>query len=474
MKPRAYCLKYILSIAVVLAVNTTFIFNLHAQVKVKFIVINPDPDEVGVIPVKYHLPPEVRPEHVIDTGGLDVQYDVDNDKYYVAGNITLGPKETKVFTIHTKDVWKISKKKLDVMREHVEEKIEDLTKEGLSDTAKKMRDDILARIDAIQQEQEASIPIGERIENYRINKKKIVVIENDMLVLEGLAAGIDIKQNIVTIVVEAKNPYEEKFKLPMKYYLLPEIGENYILDPAGLKTGYDMARSQFYLKDDIELEAGETRKFEIKVKDVWRIKEVDIHAVKAETDKILEQLVDTEYERLGAYIGNEIYGLLNTIRETQNDDIPFKKRVANFKKNQQHLEDAKEYLERLRSFLLQFELARSGEEGIEQNTGGGKQETRFGGGKAEGKGGGIGQGLGSAIGKGRGDSTMQRGGGIRGIRGLKGIILVSRSIFKGWKPDVTSTWIIILSIIGFLGIFTVLFYVVWIVLSMRGQKRGKA
>jgi hypothetical protein len=60
---------------------------------------------------------------------------------------------------------------------------------------------------------------------------------------------------------------------------------------------------------------------------------------------------------------------------------------------------------------------------------------------------------------------------MKAIRGLKGLIIISESIFRGWKPELVTTWIIILTIMGFTGILSVLFYVIW--MAKAGQDKPK-
>ncbi|MDD5440071.1 MAG: hypothetical protein PHS37_07785 [Candidatus Omnitrophica bacterium] len=461
---RRYNITILLIVLTVLSASFSY-----AQIKIKFLVLNPSETEKKVIPVKYYLPPEITPPDVVDAGGLTIDYDVDEGHYFVKGDVELGPKETRTFVVDVRDIWRIPKEKLDLIREHVEGKLAELEANPEAEASRNLANNILKRVSDIETSQTAEKPITERVEAYATNKMRIDAIENDMMILNNVAVK-ESEERVVTIKVEVQNPYEKEYEFPVRYYLPPELKEADVVDGAGLSTSFDMANNRVFLKGDAKLKGKETIKYEVKVKDVWYIKDAELNAVDNETGKILDQLVDTEYEKLGAYLANEISALLKQIRETQKTDLPLKKRIAAYKDNMQKFDTVIKHLDRLRSFMLQFELARSGQEGIPTETGK-KSEVTFGGGKAEGKGGGVGQGMGSAIGKGRGQTSQQRGGGVQGIRGLKGIILVSQSVFKGWKPEIATTWIIILTIIGFLFVFAILFYILWIILAFAEKKK---
>ncbi len=445
--------------------------SLHsfADVKMKFLVMNPSETEKKAIPIKYYLPEELNPEDIINAGGLNVEYDIDKGGYYVSGETQLGPKESKTYEIEVRDIWKIPEEKLDLLRKHVEEKVKTLEGSASYSTAKNLKDSVVARIDSIVNSQSATKPIADRVEAFGDNQKVLKTIENDVIVLEGISAGDNPQENIVSLVIEVTNPFDFKKDFPIKYYLLPEMNKSDVLDANGLSLNYDNNFERVYLEGSVTLEPGTSKRYVIKVRDVWRIKETELDMVSSESQKILEQLLDTEFENLGQYLNTEIQRLINEIKLSQSGDVSLKERVANYKVNLDKFRTAKEYLDRLRSFMLRFELARAGQEGKpnEKET---KMDVSTGGGKAEGVGGGIGVGMGSALGKGRGQTQQQRGGGIQGIRGLKGIVLISRSVFKGWRPEIASTWIIILAIVAFLFIFSLLFYLIWTAMAVRQKK----
>ncbi|MDD4202960.1 MAG: hypothetical protein PHQ52_05780 [Candidatus Omnitrophica bacterium] len=464
--------KIVLFAFLVCVLLSFFSSNSYSDVKLKFIVMNPSERENQKIPIQYYLPNEIKYEDVIDAGELEVDYDITERQHFVKGEVELGPKETKVFSISVRDVWVIPDKKLDLISEYVQDKAQEYQDSPHYKTVSAMKDNIIRRVEDVKLSQEADQTITKRVDAFRTNTKMLKRIENDILVMESIAGGEPIpSEKTITLVVEVENPKSAGGIFPIKHFLPPELDIGDVIDSAGLDVNYDVTNETVRLDGEVELKGNESRKFEIKVKDVWLVDERALEGLQKEKNKILEQLVDTEFESLANYISAEMEELISVIRENQKQELPFKMRIANYKENSEKFDEAKDYLDRLRNFMLQFELARAGQEGVPDRSQLAK-DVNMGGGQGQGKGAGVGQQSsdGAGLGKAKGSETQQRGGGLKGIRGLKGIILVSKSIFKGWKPEVATTWIIILAIVAFLFVFALLFYLISFMLSAIQKK----
>ena len=76
----------------------------------------------------------------------------------------------------------------------------------------------------------------------------------------------------VTIVIEAENIRGEKLKRHIEYYLPEEIMPQHILeDMEGFEIKHDAARDQFYLSKEVLFGPYETKRFHVKVKNVWAV-----------------------------------------------------------------------------------------------------------------------------------------------------------------------------------------------------------
>ncbi len=471
MRNNSNLLKIIIPAVLVvsLLLNAPFVY---AQVKIKFIVVNPSPTEKRLIPISFPLPKELKKENVIDPGSLKIRYDVVDGVYLAEGEVELEPKATQVFQIVVENVWNISEDKLDMVQKQTDASFDALKDTTYYETGKGLKDDITRRITEIREDQAVTEPIEERVNSFQVNSQKLKTIENDTMVLEGLVGEAEsgIQQSNVTIKVQLKNPSStEKIEQPVKYYLPPEVNIVDVLDNADFAVRFDPKKSQVYLERNIAFEPSETKDFQIKVKNVWNIKQIELDLIKKETEKVTAQLVGTNAEGIATMYESQVKQIIDAIKADQEKEQTLQDRISTYRENLNKRETARQYLERLKSIMLQFEVARGGEAGEKQKIH--KQDVTFGGGKAEGKGGGVGKGLGTALGAARGQTSQQQGGGMKAIRGLKGLIIISESIFRGWKPELVTTWIIILTIMGFTGILSVLFYVIW--MAKAGKDKTK-
>lgn len=462
---------------------------LPQQVKLKFIVMNSSESESKDVPVKYFLPPGVKPENILDSSGLNVAYDIEARKYCVSGAIKLGPKETHTYELKVQDIWRIPDDKLNSLGQYADGRLKILEKNKSYAIAKNIKDSISARLEAISVNQATPKSIAKRVEEYYVNKNSLGVIEKDVFTLDQLVleAQSGVEKKTANIKVEVKNPSDtDSREIPVKYYLPPEVTLADVKDTAGFDVRYDNDRQQVYLEKTMEFEPGETKSFEVKVNDIWDSGqfEYEMKSVEAEADKINDQLVDTPSQDVGEELGKQIKQFTELIRSSSRENVSLKDRIADYRENVNRMEMVKDCQKRLRDLIFKFQMARAGDKGEipsvgdkgaqESNTKDDKVEAKdeFGAGREnKSEGGGLGRGISSAPVEAKTQPNLHRGGGIPAIRGLKGIILVSKSIFKGWEPKIASTWLIILYMIIFLGLFSGLFYILWWMQSKKITKR---
>jgi len=110
-----------------------------AEMVMKVLVVNPSDTEVREFDIRNPLPPEVKPEHVLDTGGLKVDYDSQAGAYMLIGSVTLKPKEAVTKRILLEDVWVIPSERFTALRRELGDILEKL--EG---TSYRERGDLLA------------------------------------------------------------------------------------------------------------------------------------------------------------------------------------------------------------------------------------------------------------------------------------------------------------------------------------------
>ncbi|MBN2097491.1 MAG: hypothetical protein JW714_03305 [Candidatus Omnitrophica bacterium] len=99
----------------------------------------------------------------------------------------------------------------------------------------------------------------------------------------------------------------------------------------------------FISKDDVKLAPQQTITFAVKVKDVWRIPEVEINQLREKTSYIIEQLEKTDYYAKSREKADSIYEHLDNIAKSQNDDaVSRSEHIDTYRSNVEVVEKIKE------------------------------------------------------------------------------------------------------------------------------------
>src|SRR3989338_11136491 len=93
----------------------------QAEVVLKMMVVNPSETEVKEYDIRSPLPQEVKPENVLDTDGLKVDYDSQAGAFVLVGHLTLKPKESVTKQVVLEDVWVIPADRFSSLRRETEE-----------------------------------------------------------------------------------------------------------------------------------------------------------------------------------------------------------------------------------------------------------------------------------------------------------------------------------------------------------------
>lgn len=175
---------------------------------VRMSVTNPFSNE-RIVPFKYYLPAEVKPEFIKNSDGLNAGYDYRQGVYYLYNDsVSFGVKETKDFSIEIKDLWIISSEKLQVVRKRTEKLMALLSATEYIDLAKESGNNILkilADIETLQANKEQSI--DNHIGTFRINLEKFKDALKDMDKLERLL--IQSGGSLAKAMVDNKAPKAE-------------------------------------------------------------------------------------------------------------------------------------------------------------------------------------------------------------------------------------------------------------------------
>ncbi|MBU1031567.1 SH3 domain-containing protein [Patescibacteria group bacterium] len=135
----------------------------------KTLISNPSKLISQTVPLKYYLPKEVTRENIIKTDeGLIVNYDSEKDQYYVSGNFTLAPLETKTLSVTVDDsAFYINNAEIATMRKQVEELSKPLVNTAYFAQGVTLKTDIDASLDKVDSLQKNNTNPEARIKSFR-------------------------------------------------------------------------------------------------------------------------------------------------------------------------------------------------------------------------------------------------------------------------------------------------------------------
>jgi hypothetical protein len=266
-------------------------------ITLKIRAINPSRVEKQKVPVTAVLPRDVKPEHIVSAGELEVVYDVSARAYRVSREVELNPGETRTFEVAIKDIWEIPEADLKALSGHAV-KLSDALKGGeKAPTAEGLKTLIDEGVKGILVRQ-AAFAVGavkpmDHIRVYESNLEVLERVRKDVGMLENLvvAAGKDPESflglpkilppadfgnsaatgGVLVIHIKITNPsLSEKKKVPLRHEFPAEIKTTDVLDAGGLQVGFDAARRLCYASlEDIELGPQESKVFDVKIRDPW-------------------------------------------------------------------------------------------------------------------------------------------------------------------------------------------------------------
>ena len=133
-----------------------------------------------------------------------------------------------------------------------------------------------------------------------------------------------------------------------------EITMQNIKDDGGMEIEYDNKEGAFVsFKNDIVLEPGETRVFEILMDDVWMMNEDKLESTRKRTENIVNVMKNSKaYERV-ALISEGIYAHIDQILKTQNNQtVTTNQHIAYFRDNLQLVDSIQKDIDELEKLLV--------------------------------------------------------------------------------------------------------------------------
>lgn len=413
-----------------------------AGIKINLVVVNAA-DENKDYTVKYTLPKELKFEDILDPAGFNVDYDTDQQAYYVGGAINLAPKESRIIKVEVKDVWSVSKEEVQSLKNQMDENLARLEHTPAYETGKALKEALLKGLDNIVAQQENfSGNTERRIEAYRSHADELKKIRDKISSVEyweGKTAQIDLSLDsytqgkTITMFIEIENPADNEAKsIKHRHFLPPEVRPEDILDTQGFEVRYDAQNKQPYLIKEEDFQPGEKKRYEIEIRDVWNIPEQTqkslLEQAREASDEIAQYSYGKEYSNNIQVLIQDIENNVAEIEKSQKENKTVKQHIGDYYFNQKRLEQSREGIRKLNDILALMREKRLDE--LEKN------QVR---------------------------NVLQK------LQSFKGIEAVSKAVF-GQKPNVENTWRFIWMTIVFVAIFTSVHFLIW----WRRSKGAKA
>ncbi len=167
------------------------------SVVISFLITNP----TGVsqtLKFKAFLPEEAKPEYVMDSQGLKVDYDTDAKLYFVSGDVVLGPSETVTRDVELKDVWVFDKDELGQIKAQVASMLPVLSGTQYEAQGILLKNDVDSTIDAVLRKQESSYTSPQdHIVAYRENVDRVARVHEEVSKMKDLVVQAGASRSVV-------------------------------------------------------------------------------------------------------------------------------------------------------------------------------------------------------------------------------------------------------------------------------------
>jgi len=167
----------------------SFAISAEASIVLKVIAVNPSKTEKQNVAVKAYLPKELKPENIIDSGGLEVAYDNQQGSYFAYGEYELRPGGVKELEIEMSDIWVIPAGEIESLRLEADKTTKLLENTDFRERINFLKQSIDSKLNEIEQRQSVSSVNPEKhISDYRDNVRLLESVKADLVVARSLLA----------------------------------------------------------------------------------------------------------------------------------------------------------------------------------------------------------------------------------------------------------------------------------------------
>ena len=184
--------RIILAVGVLLIVGSG-LPSPAASVILKIKAANPSQTDAQKLEIKTYLPARIAQENVVSLGGLQLAYDINQALCYVHGEVELQAKEVRTIEIELQDIWVIPDSTVNDLRAHARQMVELLKGTPNAPTSEELWQAIDRNLTSLLERQNKTTvflvkPI-EHIAAYESNDQLLTRVKEDVGVLENLVVG---------------------------------------------------------------------------------------------------------------------------------------------------------------------------------------------------------------------------------------------------------------------------------------------
>ena len=177
---------------------------MAGELVMKMLVVNPSETETKEFSIRSPLPPEIKPEHVLEADGLTVDYDSQAGAYFLVGKVSLKPKAALSKQIVLEDVWVIPPERFSALHGEKDELMQKLSGTPYEDRGQLLAQSVVRRLTDISASQEqAAVSPEEHINRYREDTKGLQLVEADLVSLRQLMVMAALEPAAKTILAGA-------------------------------------------------------------------------------------------------------------------------------------------------------------------------------------------------------------------------------------------------------------------------------
>ena len=195
------------------------------------------------------------------------------------------------------------------------------------------------------------------------NKTDTISTIVDLLlqIMESKLGGVDspiistsLQSGSVKFRIMAINPSKTKIqKVQVKKYLPEEVKPKDVMDMGGMELEYDSEKAIYFVyKNDLELQPNQISVFEVEVEDIWMVPAAQIAELKKNTDETLALFEKSSLYAKAKEVTDTIYPVLEEMPKAQADDtLSREQHIGIYRQNTQNIKLINEKLAELQKLL---------------------------------------------------------------------------------------------------------------------------